>query len=210
MHFTSSPNGSDATLHLLSRLSSDDTSATSYSTDSLSDYYDEVEYKRPRFHSSRKNSVARFCTSLTQRPLFWHTRRKVKGRIARCFLLMWNLSLVTFVSAMLWSIADSVLRPSYATPPAHYKELEDKLHSSRTPGRGNPRNEKVFIASNIIQHEMIRGEWGQNLLTLVDYLGPENVFVSIYENDSGPEATLALSWLREQLTCKCLSLLSSN
>jgi mannosyltransferase 1 (CAP59) len=54
----------------------------------------------------------------------------------------------------------------------------------------------------MIQHDLIRGSWGENLLKLIEYLGPSNVFLSIYENDSGPEAPKALAWLRDQLTCE--------
>lgn len=59
----------------------------------------------------------------------------------------------------------------------------------------------MFIASNIVQEEMIRGPWGRSLLELVDILGEHNVFVSIYENDSGPGTGDALRELAAQLPC---------
>jgi hypothetical protein len=110
--------------------------------------------------------------------------------------------LITFIASLILSLWDAIFRPSYTNPPPHYKELENRLKASKLLGSGNPRNEKIFIASNMIQHDLIRGSWGQNLLKLVDYLGPQNVFVSIYENDSGPEAPKALAWLRDQLKCE--------
>lgn len=69
------------------------------------------------------------------------------------------------------------------------------------PGRGNPRNEKVFIAASLYDRdgELARGQWGQQLLALVDLLGPQNVFVSIYENDSGDEGHDALRELEQQI-----------
>jgi hypothetical protein len=194
-------NPNDATLHLLSRHSGD-TSPMSYTPDSLSDYYDEYEYKTPSHSLSRRNRLTRLFSTLTSRPLFWHTRRKFKGRIPRLLVFVVNISLITLLWAVVYSLIEAVFRPSYSNPPKHYAELEERLHKSEQPGRGNVRGEKVFIASNIIQADMIRGPWGANLIKLVDYLGPENVFVSIYENDSGPETTLALSWLRDQLNCE--------
>lgn len=59
-------------------------------------------------------------------------------------------------------------------------------------GRGNVNNEKVYITANIISENLIRGQWGSSLHQLVDLLGKANVFVSIYENDSGQGMQAAL------------------
>jgi hypothetical protein len=194
----------DPALHLLSRLSSSSTTAPfDHTPDSLSDdFYDDYEYKRPARFTSRRARIKRSLYKLGSQPLFWHSQRKFKGRRARLLIFTFNISLICFIIACVWSSADAVFRPSYSNPPPHYKELEERIKASNVPGRGNIRGEKVFIASNIIQADMIRGVWGENLLKLIDYLGPQNVFVSIYENDSGPETTMALSWLRDQLTCE--------
>jgi hypothetical protein len=47
----------------------------------------------------------------------------------------------------------------------------------------------------------ITGTWGQTLLKLIHLLGEENVFVSIYENDSGVEGARALAGLQSRLKC---------
>jgi hypothetical protein len=72
--------------------------------------------------------------------------------------------------------------------------LSDKqlrVTSSTASGRGNTNNES-FLAANIINEEFIRGSWGSSVPDLVDMLGEENVFVSIYENKSGPGTSNAL------------------
>jgi len=68
-------------------------------------------------------------------------------------------------------------------------------------GRGNPRNEKVFIAASLYDRggELAGGQWGMQLLELIDLLGDQNVFVSIYENDSGEKGQSALRELEQQI-----------
>ncbi|KAK5939261.1 hypothetical protein PMZ80_008564 [Knufia obscura] len=98
---------------------------------------------------------------------------------------------------------NGVFRPSCQNPPQHYKELTTRAHSSSRPGRGNIAKEKVFIAANIIDEGLIRGQWGTSLLSLIDLLGEDNTFVSIYDNDSGEATSAALREL--QLSMKCNS-----
>ncbi|MCJ1249326.1 hypothetical protein MMC30_006549 [Trapelia coarctata] len=102
----------------------------------------------------------------------------------------------------LLSLLRAIVFSSYQNPPAHYKALRDAVTASILPGRGNPYNEKIFIAANILQEDLIRGVWGEAVVELVDLLGEENVFVSIYENDSGPGTTDALKDLRNKLRCE--------
>jgi len=47
-------------------------------------------------------------------------------------------------------------------------------------GRGNPAMEKVFIAANIIDADLINGAWGNAVMELMDLIGGENVFLSLY------------------------------
>lgn len=87
------------------------------------------------------------------------------------------------------------LNPSYSRPPAHYTG-------------GNPHHEKVFIASCIVDPELIRGAWGRAVLELIDAVGPENAFLSVYENDSGPDTKEALLELAQKVKCESHMLLS--
>ena len=81
-------------------------------------------------------------------------------------------------------------RPSYTNPPAHYQTLKSRILSSSEDGRGNPNNKKIFIATSLYDKggHLVNGAWGKAVLDLISILGEKNVFLSIYENDSGPEA----------------------
>ncbi|KAM3073681.1 hypothetical protein ACMFMF_006884 [Clarireedia jacksonii] len=57
-----------------------------------------------------------------------------------------------------------------------------------------PTDEKVYIATNIVSKELIDGVWGERLVELVDTIGRDRVYVSIY---GGPKD--ALSRLEEKL-----------
>lgn len=93
--------------------------------------------------------------------------------------------------------------PSYTRPPPHYETLRHQVQSSETHGRGNVQNQKVFIAAVLFdpQGKIASGRWGQALLQLIELLGEQNVFLSIYENNSGKAGEDALHVLADQVTC---------
>ncbi|KAL3465444.1 cryptococcal mannosyltransferase 1-domain-containing protein [Aspergillus heterothallicus] len=95
--------------------------------------------------------------------------------------------------------------PSYTHPPAHYTALREQVRNAPSPqsGRGNPHNEKVFIAASLYDPtgELAGGHWGASILELIDLLGEENVFLSVYENDSGDAGETALSGLDDRVAC---------
>lgn len=97
----------------------------------------------------------------------------------------------------------AVLYPSYSHPPRHYNTLRSKALRSTEPGRINIHKEKIFIASSIYdkQGELASGPWAQNLLDLVDLLGPENVFLSIFEDDPDNLARASLERFSKQIKC---------
>jgi hypothetical protein len=68
---------------------------------------------------------------------------------------------------------------------------------SKAPKYEVDTKETVFIAANIIDGDLIRGAWGRSLLELVERIGKERVFVSIY---GGP--TDALKQLEGMLECE--------
>ena len=47
----------------------------------------------------------------------------------------------------------------------------------------------------------MKGNWGKALLQLIDLLGNDNVFLSIYENDGGPDAQAALEEFKGKVQC---------
>ncbi|KAL8841458.1 MAG: hypothetical protein Q9170_000921 [Blastenia crenularia] len=97
----------------------------------------------------------------------------------------------------------AVFKPSYTYRPAHYDVLRQRIAASKDYGRGNPENEKIFIATSIYDKggRLANGAWGRGLLDLIDLLGNRNVFLSIYENDAGEKAKEALSSLKDRVQC---------
>jgi hypothetical protein len=101
--------------------------------------------------------------------------------------LSWILAApVVFILALI--ILTPILNPSYT-------------HKPRSYTGGNPHNEKVFIVAAIVDADLIRGAWGDAVLELINAVGPENAFLSIYNNDSGPETKAALNNLSARVPC---------
>ncbi|KAA8649968.1 hypothetical protein EYZ11_009122 [Aspergillus tanneri] len=100
-------------------------------------------------------------------------------------------------------IFTAIFQPSYTRPPPHYAALREAISQSKASGRGNLRQERIFIAVSLYDRDggLARGQWGSQLLQLIDLLGEENVFLSVYENDSGSEGENALRDLERQVSC---------
>ena len=115
------------------------------------------------------------------------------------------LSLYVCVSGLFILIAfTAAFRPSYTKLPRNYHALYRRILHSKELGRGNPNNETIFIAISLYDKggQLASGPYGQSILDLIDLLGPDNVFLSIYENDSGKEAEEALMSLKERVKCQ--------
>jgi hypothetical protein len=163
----------------------------SFSSDTSASYeLDDFDVDEAYKHTVLSPSSHRRSQSLSQ-ILPWRAGRHSKWlggpwkwiRLAkRC-----TLSLAIFL--LLYVIFTPILWPSYLRRPAHYS------------GK-NERGEKVFIAANIVDEELIRGEWGQRITELVELLGEDNVYLSVYENDSGEKTKNALQGLKEKVNCK--------
>ena len=68
----------------------------------------------------------------------------------------------------------------------------------------NLRDEKVFIAASIYDEggTLTGGAWGEAMLELVDLLGPDNVYLSVYENDPDSLSKAALDDFESKVNCK--------
>jgi hypothetical protein len=68
----------------------------------------------------------------------------------------------------------------------------------------NIHDQKIFIAASIYDKggKLLGGDWADNVLELIQLLGPKNAFLSIYVNDSGPEARTALEGLQQRVPCE--------
>lgn len=125
---------------------------------------------------------------------FWSQRRYhnwvywLRRKIRPLFALR-NIPAVCATFLAFLVITVPLLNPSYTLRPTHYTGT-------------NRHSEKVFIAACIVDADLIRGAWGRAVLDLIDIIGPENSFLSIYENDSGPDTKLALQELLHKVPCK--------
>lgn len=115
-------------------------------------------------------------------------------RHPRAFALRLPVYLVALLLFVL--VTTPLLFPSYSSPPKRYRELRSRCRGNH-PGCANPRGEKVFIAVTLYDPDgsVAGGRWGKAVESLVHILGPENVFLSIYENDSGEKGDRALDRL---------------
>jgi hypothetical protein len=65
------------------------------------------------------------------------------------------------------------------------------------------KSQKYFIAANLYNNQDIIEDWTSEMLKLVNYLGPENCFVSIVENgDSSDKTPLVLKKFEEELNSR--------
>ena len=119
--------------------------------------------------------------------------------------IYWTFAALPCIVVLL-VVFTATFRPSYIRLPDHYQSLQRKCLESKEPGRGNVNNEKVFIAATLYDPKgsLIGGDWGSAVLELVELLGPENVYLSVYENDADPRAKAALEALGKKLNCNLL------
>jgi len=186
---------------------------TSFSTGLLSSSYEKLLHPAER----RKRGCGRLFESLWG--LFGRAattnllRRRKLGR--RCIfqtVFYFLLVVVTYVllTALFWpSYTPSQYPPSWSNLEEAVREgggsnpkgfwREEGSNKTTVTGRGNPNNEHVFIAANIVNAHLIEAEWGDRVMELIDLLGERNVFLSIFENDSGVETTRALEGLSARI-----------
>ncbi|KAI5781267.1 cryptococcal mannosyltransferase 1-domain-containing protein [Geopyxis carbonaria] len=135
----------------------------------------------------------------------WRRRLSQLALVAAALLAAWIVLTLLFAPTYTpshapasWArITDAVQRGGGANPRALWTHLpgEGDVTKHTRAGRGNPDGEKIFIAANIVNADLINNEWGPRVMELLDLLGPENVFISVFENDSGPETRAALHTL---------------
>lgn len=166
-------------------------------------------------HTSRSSNLLRssFVTSLLSLSTWRRIRKNAIRRVRRLGagqgrLPVWWRRLLLFVYGFFCclfalTVVVGIFFPSYTRPPPHYQELQNRIKDGWKSGSANINNEKVFIASSIYDPggSLAGGDWAANVLDLIHILGPENVYLSIYENDSGEAALEALSKLETQVPC---------
>ena len=120
-----------------------------------------------------------------------------KRRLCTLLNIVLGLGLVYVLITVLF-------RPSYTRPPKHYGDLQRRAAESDGDGRANPAKQKVFIAASLYDEggHILRGQWGQAVLQLIDLLGQENVYLSIYENAGDDGSIAAQEELRGKIKCR--------
>ena len=101
---------------------------------------------------------------------------RVPKRIRRTFLLTLTLASLLLLAA---SLLPTLTPPTIPPPPPH-------------PGR-------IFIASNHWNSAHILPTWTAAVLTLIDHLGPDNVYFSLYESGSWDSTKSHLRYLDSEL-----------
>jgi len=98
----------------------------------------------------------------------------------------------------------AVFFPSYTVRPPHYQHLRQRAVASKAPGRANPHAQKVFIAAALYEKDgsLTSGGWGAAVRELIDLLGPDNVHLSVYEDNADPATKESLDRFRSIVTCK--------
>ncbi|KAK7897651.1 hypothetical protein LTR67_004281 [Exophiala xenobiotica] len=142
---------------------------------------------------------------LSRRP---RTRTKRRSRRCTCsprsFARKFALFFYTFITTIIVIVvAGGVFFPGYTHLPPHYQALKRQVLASDAPGRANQQQQKVFIAASLSDKEgkLFSGNWGKNVLELIQLLGPENAFLSIYVNDSGPESKRTFEEFGQHVPC---------
>ncbi|PVI04598.1 glycosyltransferase family 69 protein [Periconia macrospinosa] len=151
---------------------------------------------------ARLGSRLPLVKGFTDRRVYTHylTPRRRKRSVLRC--IYWTVFFFPYACLFLVLVA-SVFFPSYTHRPQHYTDLRNRAEQSRAPGRANINNEKVFIAASIYEKEgaLTSGAWGESLTELVDLLGPDNVHLSVYENDADQLTKESLARFERMLPC---------
>lgn len=158
-------------------------------------------YGKKSFLSTILNSSSHVFRRVSKKTSVPPRNRRCSRRLSwRRILFALYLSL-GFVIALI--VTTFIFRPSYTNLPPHYKELRNTILKSHVDGRGNLHNEKVFIAVSLYDRSgnLAGGEWGQAVIDLINLIGKDNTFLSIYENESGEDGTRALEGLRDRVPC---------
>ncbi|ROW03597.1 hypothetical protein VPNG_07170 [Cytospora leucostoma] len=169
--------------------------ATSYDGILGDDRIDEILLKKP---TTYKRILQSSRSWLRSRPRA--IRRNVLRHPLHALAVAVKDILILFIVLL---VATPILAPSYTRLPPHYRELKARCEGpDAVPGCANPFREKVFISVSLYDKKghLAGGRWGETMLELIQLLGPENTFLSIYENDT-PGGEAALWELEKKVPC---------
>lgn len=132
-------------------------------------------YEPIRSDDSEFDELSLSYTKRASRRSYVHYLRRLPRLLAPRRL---PFTLIAIASLVL--IYTALFNPSYTNPPPF----------------AIPQDERVFIAANIVDADLIQGAWGKAIGDLVDLIGPERTYVSVF---GGP--TEALQEFQKELPC---------
>jgi hypothetical protein len=174
------------------------------------DSLDEEAKDYPELHAPSPSWLSRVASTLriknfSNRAVYAHyvTPRRRKRSVLR--LVYWIIFSVPYFVVLL-VLVTGIFFPSYTIRPVHYNQLRQLTLETEEPGRGNPFNEKVFIAAALYEEKgnLVSGAWGKAVLQLIDLLGPEHVHLSLYEDNPDLKTKQALADFRDKVPCKVM------
>jgi hypothetical protein len=173
------------------------------------DSLDEEAKHYPELHAPSPSWISRVASTLritnfSNRAVYAHyvTPRRRKRSVLR--LVYWSIFSIPYFLVFLVLFV-GIFFPSYTVRPAHYNVLRQRALESDEPGRANPYQEKVFITAALYEEKgnLASGAWGTAVLKLIDLLGPENVHLSVYEDNPDLKTKQALVEFRQKVPCEC-------
>ncbi|KAK3697250.1 hypothetical protein LTR37_017562 [Vermiconidia calcicola] len=131
-----------------------------------------------------------------------HSFSRARRRRSLLFRLCRYLTLLPY-AVLCFVVAFGLFLPSYSNPPQRYIDLRHRVQTSAELGRANVNDEKIFIAASLYDHngQLLSGDWAQSVQRLIDILGHDNVFLSVYENDPDHQSEQALDDFHASLQC---------
>lgn len=157
------------------------------------------------FLDKRRHSKQPFSLQARLRAWLCSRRRVIRRHVFRHPLptiVLVSKYLVVLLAIIL--TATPILFPSYTRLPPHYRALEARCTGpDAEPGCANPWKEKVFISVSLYDKggHLASGRWGEQVLELIQMIGPNNTFLSIYENDS-PLGKAPLEAFAKKVPCE--------
>lgn len=144
--------------------------------------------------------LRRYLNSKVTKAAHEYYRPRRRQPLLSRFLLL--LSHIPYIILLLLLVC-SAFFPSYSNPPQRYRDLRIRVEHSTNYGAANPNNEKIFIAASLYDKDggLVSGAWGRHVLELIDMLGHENVFLSLYENDPDEQCKEALTAFQQRVPC---------
>lgn len=181
-------------------LQEDESTLSAASSTTVADYLSDIEAQEKDAAVARPQQ-SRCLTGYTS----CLARRRLR-RVTRRYPLLFTLIKYLLAAIIAILIATPVFAPSYTTAPSHYRKLVSRCSGSAPTqdGCANVFNEKVFISVSLYDKDghLADGLWARTVLELIQIIGRQNVFISIYENDSGPEGAKALEKFKQNLPCR--------